>query len=71
MTNMTRRHKKVATRVLMSVIGLLCLIGWVGAPIAAAEELEFTIGLDWKEASADRGHGQLMIEFVPKGDRHQ
>lgn len=69
MTNLRQRlRKEVATRALISVIGLLCLIGWVGAPIAAAEELDFTLGSDWKEASAHGGHRQLMIEFVRKGD---
>jgi hypothetical protein len=77
MTNLRQRHKKVATRVLILVIGLLCLIGWVGAPVAAAgewrfqvgaEELRFELSTDWKVASSHvLGNRQLMIEFVRKG----
>jgi hypothetical protein len=78
MTNLRQRHKEVATRALILVIGLLCLIGWVGAPVAAAgewrfqvgaEELRFELSTDWKEASSHvLGNRQLMIEFVRKGD---
>lgn len=68
MTNMRRRYKKVATRALIPIIGFLCLIGCVGAPVAAAEQLQFTLDSDWKTASATERHGQLMIEFVHNGD---
>ena len=70
MANMIRQDKKAATRALIQAIGFLCLIVWVGAPVATAEpeELEFSLDKGWKEASTHSGHGQLMIEFVPQGD---
>jgi len=61
-------YEKVATRALIPIIGFLCLIAWVGVPVAAAEELQFTLGSDWKTASATEKHGQLMMEFVRNGD---
>jgi len=61
MADLTCRYKKDATRVLISVIGLLCLNGWVGAPVDAAEheELHFDLGLDRKAASTQQDHRQL------------
>ncbi len=70
MTNLTCRHNKVSTRALVPLIGLVCLIGWVGASVAAAEHegLHFQLGLDWKAASTTEKGGQLIVEYVRQGD---
>ncbi|MGO9540972.1 MAG: hypothetical protein ACLPN2_10320 [Terriglobales bacterium] len=70
MTNPTRGRKKVATRALIPIIGFLCLIGWVGAPVAAAEheDLNFQLDLGWKKANDAERRGYVIIEWVREGD---
>jgi hypothetical protein len=81
MTNLTRGRKKIATSALMPVIGFLCLILWIAAPVVAAEpeEPHLDLGtnkiagpkdlfLEWEIASVHEGHLPLMIEFIRKGD---